>query len=71
MPFILPILKVLESAGLLIRRTIGRIHLIKANLGPVKQIGNWFEKLRSIWDLRLHHLEKILHEENKNVRSES
>jgi DNA-binding transcriptional ArsR family regulator len=58
-------IKVLESAGLVTRKTVGRVHLIEANLGPVTEIDNWFEQLRSIWDLRLSHLEKILLEENK------
>jgi len=58
-------IKVLESAGLVTRKTIGRVHLIEANLGPVTEIDNWFEQLRSIWDLRLGQLEKILLEENK------
>lgn len=64
-------IKVLESAGLLTRRTIGRVHLIEADLEPVKEIDSWFEKLRSIWDLRLQHLEKILCEETQNVRPKS
>lgn len=58
-------IKVLESAGLVTRKTVGRVHLIEANLGPVKEIDNWFEQLRSIWDLRLGQLEKILQEKNK------
>jgi DNA-binding transcriptional ArsR family regulator len=64
-------IKVLESAGLLTRRTIGRVHLIEANLEPAKAIDHWFEKLRSIWDLRLQHLEKILREETQDVRPKS
>jgi DNA-binding transcriptional ArsR family regulator len=59
-------IKVLESAGLLLRKTIGRVHLIEANLDPVKEIEGWFESLRSIWDLRLYKLEKVL-KETKNV----
>lgn len=60
-------IKVLESAGLLIRKTLGRVHLIEANLDPVVEIEEWFESLRSIWDLRLHKLEKVLLKETKNV----
>lgn len=63
-------IKVLESAGLLTRKTIGRVHLIEANLAPVKEIEAWFEQLKSIWDLRLNNLEKIL-QENTNVRPNS
>mgnify|MGYP000306502369 CR=1 FL=1 len=60
-------IKVLESAGLLMRKTIGRVHLIEANLYPVAEIEEWFVSLRSIWDLRLHKLESILKTERKNI----
>lgn len=64
-------IKVLEAAGLLTRKTIGRVHLIEADLEPVTKIDDWFAKLRSIWDLRLQHLENILREGNKNDRLNS
>ncbi len=41
-------IKVLEKAELVTRRTIGRVHLIEANLEPVNEIDNWFNQLRSI-----------------------
>ena len=56
-------IKVLESAGLVTRRTVGRTHLIEANLDPISLIDSWFKNLRSIWDLRLDKLEKLLTEE--------
>lgn len=56
-------IKVLESAGLITRRTLGRVHLIEANLAPVAEIDKWFQNLRSIWDLRLDKLENLLSEE--------
>jgi len=55
-------IKVLEAAGLVTRRTVGRVHLIEANLQPVTLIDDWFETLRSIWELRLERLENILKE---------
>jgi DNA-binding transcriptional ArsR family regulator len=48
---------VLEKAGLVIRRTRWREHLIEANLEPLQQAFRWFTDLRSIWDLRLDALE--------------
>ena len=60
-------IKVLEAAGLVTRKTVGRIHLIEANLDPITEIDKWFQNLRSIWDLRLDKLEKLLTEEKKNV----
>jgi len=56
-------IKVLEAAGLVNRQTMGRIHLISANMEPVAMIDDWFTKLRSIWDIRLEHLDGILTEE--------
>ena len=49
-------IKVLEAAGLVTRRTLGRVHLIEADLDPVRMIDDWFGQLRSIWDLRLERL---------------
>ncbi len=63
-------IKVLESAGLVTRKTLGRVHLIEANLAPVSEIDNWFQNLRSIWELRLDKLESLLvKEENMSELS--
>lgn len=53
-------IKVLEKANLVTRRTIGRVHLIEANLTPVNIVEEWFTQLRSIWDLRLENLDNHL-----------
>ena len=53
-------IKVLESAGLVDRKTIGRTHLIAANMEPVSLIDDWFSNLRSVWDLRLQKLDGLL-----------
>jgi len=58
-------IKVLESAGLVVRKTLGRVHLIEANLEPIGEIDVWFQNLRAIWDLRLDKLEQLLKEEDK------
>ena len=60
-------IKVLEKAGLVTRTTIGRTHLIEANLHKVSLVENWFKDLKSIWEMRLDKLnEIILEEENKH-----
>ena len=59
-------IKVLEAAGLITRKTLGRVHLIEANLAPVSEVDKWFKHLRSIWDLRLDNLEKLLSKEKKD-----
>jgi len=55
-------IKVLERATLIKRRTLGRTHLIEADLAPVRAIDDWFRQLRSIWDMRLEALDNILTE---------
>ena len=55
-------IKVLEKAGLVTRRTIGRTHWIEAKIDRVKLVENWFKELKSIWELRLEILEEILEE---------
>lgn len=53
-------IKVLEEAGLVTRRTVGREHFIAAELDPLKLTENWFAQLKSIWELRLAALENLL-----------
>ena len=59
-------IKVLENAGLVNRKTIGRVHLIEADMAPVHEIDRWFDQLRSIWDMRLEALENLLTKEPDN-----
>lgn len=53
-------IKVLESAGLVKRTTIGRTHLIEANLSQIELMSDWFASLKSIWALSLDQLEDVL-----------
>ncbi len=53
-------IKVLERAGLVIRRTEWREHLIEVQMEPLSEIDRWFAELRSIWDLRLEALDKFI-----------
>ena len=53
-------IKVLENAGLVTRKTIGRTHLIKANIKSVKLAENWFKELKSIWEFRLDKLNDVM-----------
>lgn len=58
-------IKVLEKAGLITRKTEGRVHWIEANLEPVQKVDEWFSRLKSIWALSLDKLEDLLTEEEK------
>ncbi len=53
-------IKVLESAGLVVRRTEWREHLIEVQMDPLRVIDDWFAGLRSIWDLRLEALDALI-----------
>ena len=53
-------IKVLEAAGLVRRRTLGRTHLIEADLAQVELMSDWFASLKSIWQLSLDKLEDVL-----------
>ena len=53
-------IKVLEEAGLVTRRTVGREHFIAAELEPLRYTEKWFGQLKSIWELRLMALDQLL-----------
>jgi len=53
-------IKVLERAGLIIRRTEWREHLIEVQMAPLSEVDDWFTKLRSIWDIRLEALDELI-----------
>ena len=53
-------IKVLEKAELVSRTTIGRTHLIEADLNRVSIVEQWFSELKSIWALRLDKLDEVL-----------
>ena len=53
-------IKVLEKAGLIKRKTVGRVHWIEADMRQVSHVENWFKELKLIWELRLDKLNEIL-----------
>jgi DNA-binding transcriptional ArsR family regulator len=53
-------IKVLEKAGLVTRKTIGRSHWIEADLKQVVVIEDWFSQIKSIWALRLDKLDELM-----------
>ena len=53
-------IKMLERAGLVVRRTEWREHLIEVQMDPLSEIDKWFASLRSIWALRLEALEDLI-----------
>lgn len=59
-------IKTLESAGLVSRRTEWREHLIELQAKRMDLIDHWFKDLRSIWDMRLEKLDKLITEDRKD-----
>jgi DNA-binding transcriptional ArsR family regulator len=53
-------IKVLEKAGLVKRKPIGRTHWIEADLKRIGIVKNWINQLKSIWELRLEKLDEIM-----------
>ena len=53
-------IKVLEKAGLVTRKTIGRTNWIEPKIKRVRLVENWFNELKSIWELRLEILDEIM-----------
>lgn len=68
-------LKVLEGAGLLIRRREGRVHHCRLDPAPMKQAVDWIEYHRRFWETRLDSLGKYLDElkpeSNDNIKETS
>jgi DNA-binding transcriptional ArsR family regulator len=53
-------IRVLESAGLVLRRKAGREHFISANLAPLELAAAWIEHQRAFWTARLDALDDLL-----------
>ncbi len=58
-------IKILEQAGLIKRRKVGRTHWIEADLTLLNEVDNWFKELKSIWEISLTKLDDILNKGEK------
>ncbi|MES2738832.1 MAG: metalloregulator ArsR/SmtB family transcription factor [Verrucomicrobiota bacterium] len=55
-------LRVLEEAGLISRRRLGRVHCLSLNAGPMQQAQTWMESYRRHWEASFDRLENYLAE---------
>ena len=55
-------IKLLESVGLVVRRTEWREHVISAEMKPLHAVDRWLAVLRSNWATRLETLAEIMKE---------
>jgi len=60
LPAISKHLRVLESAGLLLREINGRVHRCRLAADPMKDAAGWIEQYRAFWDTQFDALEKYL-----------
>jgi DNA-binding transcriptional ArsR family regulator len=52
--------KVLEGAGLVARRKVGRSQLCRLNAAPLAEADQWLRQWEQFWTLRLDRLEALI-----------
>jgi DNA-binding transcriptional ArsR family regulator len=57
--------KVLEDAGLIARRKVGRTHLIRVEAKPLEEAERWLRQWEKFWSASLDRLEALI-ERDKN-----
>src|ERR1051325_3533669 len=57
--------KVLEGAGLVARRKVGRSQLCRINAGPLAEADQWLRQWERFWTLRLDRLEALIAEDRQ------
>jgi DNA-binding transcriptional ArsR family regulator len=62
MPAISKHLRVLEKAGLIARRREAQWRPCRLEPAPLKEVAEWAERYRAIWEQRFDRLESYLHE---------
>lgn len=55
-------IRVLERAGLLIRRKQGRVHYCRLNAQPLRDAAKWLAFYQQFWDVKLDALANFLEE---------
>jgi DNA-binding transcriptional ArsR family regulator len=62
MPAVSKHLRVLERAGLIVRRREAQWRPCRLDAAPLKQVADWAERYREIWEHRLDRLDDYLQE---------
>jgi DNA-binding transcriptional ArsR family regulator len=65
MPAVSKHLRVLERAGLIARRREAQWRHCRIEATPIKEVADWAERYRHIWEQRLDRLEAYLHQLQK------
>jgi DNA-binding transcriptional ArsR family regulator len=61
--------KVLEDAGLIARRKLGRTHLIKIEAKPLEEAERWLRQWEKFWTVRLDRLEALIERDKKETNN--
>ena len=57
-------IRLLERAGLVQRRVVGREHFLSFDPAPLEEAASWIDRQRLAWEKRLDALEAALHAED-------
>jgi DNA-binding transcriptional ArsR family regulator len=60
--------KVLEDAGLIARRKMGRTHLISIEAKPLEEAERWLRQWERFWNTRLDRLQALVESEPKDKK---
>jgi len=61
--------KVLEDAGLIARRKVGRTHLISIDAKPLEEAERWLRQWEKFWNVRLDRLEAAIKADKKETNN--
>jgi len=71
MPAVSKHLRVLERAGLIARRREAQWRPCRIEAGPLKEVANWTDRYRHIWEQRLDRLDKCVRERKAKEKEKS
>lgn len=71
LPAISKHLRILEEAGLIVRRKQGRVHHLQLAAAPMKEASEWLDVYRQFWDAQFDALAQFLREQKDNPDDQS
>jgi DNA-binding transcriptional ArsR family regulator len=69
MPAVSKHLRVLERAGLIVQRRDAQWRRCRIKAGPLKEVSDWTERYRKIWEERLDRLDEYVQELNAKEKN--
>jgi DNA-binding transcriptional ArsR family regulator len=61
-------IRILERAGLVRRRVVGREHILSFRSAPLDSAVDWIESRRALWKRRLLALDELLRAEDEDIQ---